>query len=80
MKPWKPFLLVVCVFCIVLGFNTLDVMMWHASNEYPWLLPDGLWDMGPFWIGKWWAYAIFGILLYGVGVFLLGWICKEVSS
>lgn len=61
----------IIIVLFAVGFNTLDWLVFHPSHDHPWLLPDGKWNLGPFWLPKWWAYIIFGLGFYGWSIWLL---------
>jgi len=78
MKKTKMVRLLVSAYLITTGFNTIDWMMWSFRWQRYWLTVD-FWDMGPFKLNQWWAYAVFGMLPLIAGCLLLGYTLRDIK-
>jgi hypothetical protein len=69
----------IAIFCVVLGFNTLDQMIWAFRFDSFWLQVN-YWDMGAFILPQWWTYYFCGIAPLMSGSILIGYLIENLRA
>ena len=61
------------IYLMSVGFNQID---WVANT--PWDGGFKMWDLGALVVYRWYAYFLFGIVPYTIGLFGIGWLSHVI--